>query len=412
MACMAALRHYRKPIVQIINNNDTNDDERSSDNNGSSTTTSSNSIPIILSPNIKEPTPLPLHHTPLSITFGLISSSDATIKNKNNNNSTTIPQIVSLMDPNSREELCCKGYFTIGLNIYNEICLFELYNGSIEIPPTQFRHYYHLATLQIPSLFASFEKSLEDANEQAMNDRLRLLKISTTNLPPSVTSTALPPLLDNSGGDGIPFFQARDNDELMNPIDNEDSTAIQNVIEEEYKRQALDYNLGHIATKIREDTKTKKGSNTNSNSNNSNKNKNSSLLLAALLQSVSSSNNTSQHQQIINPSNTKDIMDIENNDIDESTLQDEEQSMKKQPPNQQQQEPQQKKVSKTVHHDSEEEEEPIQIVSEFGGMKQEQQEEKSINDMKPSVDDHDDDDDVDDLAAAIKNKKKKKKSKK
>lgn len=454
MACMAALRHYRKPVVQMMNQttDEQNDEEyekvkqqqRSINSKTSKGTSTTMSIPMILSPNIKEPTPLPLHHTPLSITFGLISSSDATITTKNLS-SSTMPWIVPLMDPNSREELCCKGYFTIGLNVHQEICLFE-FTGGCEMPPHQFRHLYQISLLQIPSLFASFEQSLEMANEQAIQHRLRLLQISTSSksLPPEITTTAAlqPPELSLSSA-GVPFYQLRNQGDIGTGATESsamDDQNIQHVLEEEYKRQALDYNIGHIATKVKEDTpKAAKG-----NANTTKLNPSSSLLLTALLQSVAGNSATASlqqgEQQQMSPFEHIEPVDGNQKEIkvDDNANQSKSQEERTNKQEQTQLQQQRKMAVVQYHDDDDEEEEDVtmQLVSEFDGIKQPQpipgssipvvdvkqgNNTDKIATTKKEHDTHhhsdnkplDGDDEPDDLAAAIKTtNKKKKKSKK
>lgn len=94
MAAMAALRHYRKPQVEI---------DHSASESGISQV-----LPRLIPTALKVPTPLPLHHTPLSISFALLPSVHL--------GSDTCVAI--LVDPEKREELIQVGALSIAMNIH------------------------------------------------------------------------------------------------------------------------------------------------------------------------------------------------------------------------------------------------------------------------------------------------------
>lgn len=89
LAAVAALRHYRKPHVDVQNSD-----------------AGSSELPTLIPSNIKEPTPLPLHHSPLSISFALIPANEV----------TTVSEVSTLVDPEKREELVQLGSLTIAMN--------------------------------------------------------------------------------------------------------------------------------------------------------------------------------------------------------------------------------------------------------------------------------------------------------
>lgn len=94
LAALAALRHYRKPHVDISGNHDEQGDAI---------------LPTIIPSTVKEATPLPLHHTPLSISYALVPSDDA----------TSTSDVAALIDPSDREELVQAGNLTIAMNIHS-----------------------------------------------------------------------------------------------------------------------------------------------------------------------------------------------------------------------------------------------------------------------------------------------------
>ena len=98
MAAMASLRHYRKPQVDL-----------NGGEGAEAEGTNSAVLPTLIPAAIKEPTPLPLHHTPLSISFALLPSND------NVSQSTTV---ATLIDPEKREELVQFGTLTVAMNTH------------------------------------------------------------------------------------------------------------------------------------------------------------------------------------------------------------------------------------------------------------------------------------------------------
>jgi exosome complex component RRP45 len=95
MAALAALRHYRKPQVDV--------GESSEDQDGTNA-----ALPSLIPATVKEPIPLPLHHTPLSISFALVPSNDNIPKST----------VATLVDPEKREELVHFGALTVALNTH------------------------------------------------------------------------------------------------------------------------------------------------------------------------------------------------------------------------------------------------------------------------------------------------------
>lgn len=82
LAILSSLRHFRRPDISIVDSNI-----------------------IVNSIDEKEPIPLTIHHTPLSITYGLL-----------NNNQ------IAIMDPNDREEKVVEDSITFILNSQGELC--------------------------------------------------------------------------------------------------------------------------------------------------------------------------------------------------------------------------------------------------------------------------------------------------
>lgn len=196
LAAISSLRHYRQPAVDV------------------------NSSPPKINRN-KEPIPLPLHIIPLSITFGVIETPD---------NAST--ELLFLVDPTHKEELCSKGTLSIAVTVFGELCWLD-YAGD-ELHLHDLKECHDIAFQLLPELGKQVDKALLDADEKALHERMLELQ---TKLPP--LPTTIPQ---------VPFFAENEQVDIEEPTDQE---------EEEYRRKALDYNLGHIATKVKETTNKK-----------------------------------------------------------------------------------------------------------------------------------------------------------
>ena len=242
LACIAAIRHYRQPVVELVS---------SSNSQTGNATTNTVATPIIIPSHIKEPTPLPLLHTPITISFAFIV---------NNNTASSIsnsPKLGILIDPTNHEELCSRGRITIGMNVYKEICFFDVttgYNCELHLHDIQYCYAVAESSEHIASICQILESSLSDADELDRNQRLLQIKQQQQQqqlpLPPP-TGVILRPGEDDE----------EDDDRRMDT----ETQPIANTEEEEedlvYRRRALDFTIGHVASKVRENNYEEKGNN-------------------------------------------------------------------------------------------------------------------------------------------------------
>ena len=332
MATLAALQHYRQPHTEARNIEDDNQNNPLA--------------PVLVSLDAKEGTPLPLHQVPFAVSFALIADETDSSKRK----------VVFLQDPSQQEEMIAAGRFTYALNVHQEVCLVDFCGGA-EISLLLIREVHEAAAKQVGILAKALQDTLAQADEQAVQQRLRSLKQQQHNIP--TTADQSPDAEDNVDLPPLPDGEVRSPDDLQ--------------AEEEYRKQALDYNLGHVAQPIADDDKRKKGS------------KGTSALLASLLQTAS---------QAPKEDEIKEPVGMETETILQPPA---EEPKKTAPPT---------KASTNMDLDSDDEEDTtMQLQSEFA----------AAPDPPPVPPRNlltiDDDDDVDDLAAAIKTKKKKKKKK-
>jgi len=345
LAAMAALRHYRKPQVDATGGGP----------------------PQLLHSDSREPTPLPLHHTPLSISFALIPADDTT---------QSASMVATLVDPTDREELIQTGTVSLAMNVHSEVCLLD-FGGGCELQPTVLRECWHIAEKSVLQLCNMLEKTLVEADTKAQNERLQRLQKMTHG-----TFLGLPPSVDTPS---VPFWQDEQNAEVDTKTPFADTTQeaaqaeaiVKDQQQEKIRLQALEYNLGHVAAKVKEDRPSKKKQNTDG----------KSSLLTAMLDSVKKSEHDDQ----------KDKMDIDEPVVKaEKTSGTDLQSEKAR--NEFEQFASKKKTetaarkAKTTQNDSDDEEPPTVLKSEFDIVAPKEKE-------------------VDDLAMAIKSKKKKKKKK-
>ena len=118
LATIAALRHFRKPEVILPNSAD---GDITYDTTTTTTRAATTGAPIILSSDEKEPTPLPLHHSPVCVSFGLFGDpTGASLL------------VAALIDPSDREELIMDGCITYAFNKYGELCGLD-FSGGCEL---------------------------------------------------------------------------------------------------------------------------------------------------------------------------------------------------------------------------------------------------------------------------------------
>lgn len=371
LSAIAALRHFRKPEVEV-------------DENGGG--------PSILHSDEREPTPLPLHHSPLTVTFGLYSDPTGA--------STTVS---ALVDPSHREELVMDGTTTFSFNKYGEMCSLD-FPGGCELKPRQLVTCATLGKRKCVELCEILEKSLTEADQKATEERLSRLKLAGGF--GSSSEVALPEISEN-----VPFVERTDmeRDGEMMEVEEEGlkdrAAAIAAVEEESYRINALDYAQGHIAAKVKEDD-TKKGKSSKGPMF-------GGSLMAAMLKSAGESTATDEDNTFASDlelkGSSKKSKSAAASTSRTKEADDEFEKLAQEASN----------TSTTVQRttvssmdiDSDEEETTV-VQSEFVQMAEEPVVQQKKSKTKTKVVKQDDDDDVDDLAMAVKSKSKKKKSKK
>ena len=236
LAAVAALRHYRLPEVNIGgsagDDDDNNDDGDENNNAGYRETT-------IIHSDDREPTPLPLHHTPLTATFALFADETGV---------TT--SVSALLDPFDREELACDGLLTWSYNKYGEMCCLD-FPGGCELRPRQLMASAKLGKRRCVEICHLLETALDEAERKAQKERMDRLKSLNANRPFESVEDAKMTSATTLSEDAMDV-------EVSAPHDDQTDAAAQKE-EEEYRKKALDYSSGHFAASVKED-KDKKGS--------------------------------------------------------------------------------------------------------------------------------------------------------
>jgi exosome complex RNA-binding protein Rrp42 (RNase PH superfamily) len=258
LAAIAALRHFRKPEVMVSSSSA----HTSSTSSSTTTTGNARGAPIILSSDEAEPTPLPLHHTPVCVTFGLFGDPTGASS-----------LVAALIDPSDREELIMDGLITYAFNKYGELCCLD-FPGGCELRYSQLIQCATLAEKKAVELCKMLEEALEAAEEKAWAERMeRLSKRSSSS------SSVVVDMLSHRtrGEEEKGLFAIPQLDDVAQQLEafittTTSSSQVVHVMEEEpmhvtdtttnylalveeeekYRLQALDYSLGHVAVKVKE----------------------------------------------------------------------------------------------------------------------------------------------------------------
>ena len=153
LATMAALQHFRRPEVTVIQHGA---DGTTSESAGDS------EVKIHHSDDL-EPKPLPLHHVPLTVTFGLMREPN------------TEGSARTVLDPSAREEAVMDGRITLSLNAHRELCAIHKLGGA-PVKPGQIVQLAHIASERVVETLKWLTDQLERADAQAQLERAARLR--------------------------------------------------------------------------------------------------------------------------------------------------------------------------------------------------------------------------------------------
>jgi len=301
--------------------------------------------------------------------------------------------------------------------------------GGCELKPRQLITCANLGKKKCLELCDILEKTLEEADTKAVQERLDRLKLASGKILGGNENVQLPDVAEN-----VPFVERtdyeRDGDMMEVEVDMDGSNydaemkkaaAIAAAEEESYRIQALDYSLGHVAAKVKENNSSRGGPKKGPIFGGS--------LMAAMLQSAGDRETKTDE---IDEGDPRDLeIKTKKCKTSSSALSsrrtqeaDEEFARLAQEGSSNSDKKQITAASRiaatnsmAMALDSDEEEETTMLQSEFGTMETsstppQQPAPKPTKTKTRVVQDDDDDDDVDDLAMAVKKKSKKSKKKK
>jgi len=147
LAAMSALQHFRRPEVSIIQKEATE-----------------NAIPVSLvvvhHSDEKPTTPLPLHHVPIVVTFGLMENED---------------EISAILDPSEREEAVMSGRISFSINAHKELCSIHKIGGC-PLSPQRLVKLGERASLRGAEVHSWMTSELLNADNKAQAERRTRLR--------------------------------------------------------------------------------------------------------------------------------------------------------------------------------------------------------------------------------------------
>jgi len=158
-AAMSALRAFRKPEVTVVSS-------------GGDSFISCGSV-TLHSSDEREPLPLALHHTPLSVTLGVFKGI------KSSGDSTELPSMILIADPSSAEESCMDGSLTFSINAHRELCAIHK-PGQVAVTASVVLKAAKIATNRANALHEILDhelKVLEDTVIEERTERLQKIRI-------------------------------------------------------------------------------------------------------------------------------------------------------------------------------------------------------------------------------------------
>lgn len=216
LAAMAALRGFRKPEVTI------------------SSISSSGVVDslIIHSAFEREPLPLALYHTPLSVTLGICKGSENPAKEETLTSSSKFVSPLSsisfrisdeanplkvlylLADPSSNEEVMMDGAISFSINAHGEICAIQK-TGTVSIAPAVIMRAAKLAgarAVKLHEILSQALAGLEEAVSQERAARLDKLRERRTEALQAVGSVS------GAGTEGVSLTSQVGGIDINDPI--------------------------------------------------------------------------------------------------------------------------------------------------------------------------------------------------
>lgn len=184
LAAMATLRAFRKAEVSFTTKTNIVPSVAASISSVKGSSTSSSAVKLqelhVYSADEREPLPLALHHTPLTITFALFADIVKDGSGSSGGSTATTSTTILVADPTAAEAQVMNGSISYSINAHRELCGINK-PGHCPISQELILKGAQLATaraLQLHQLLSSALQDLESADIQAKRARLEMLRQS------------------------------------------------------------------------------------------------------------------------------------------------------------------------------------------------------------------------------------------
>jgi hypothetical protein len=161
LAAMGALRAFRKPEISVLNT--------------AVSDKASVSKIVVHHSDEREPLPLALHHTPLSITLGVLKQKPIPSDLNDDGSSTQkvsalLTEYLFLVDPSSQEAFALDGDISFSLNAHRELCAVSK-PGGVSLPVSALMEAANLALRKVQYLHLRLNEALAELESKIVIER-------------------------------------------------------------------------------------------------------------------------------------------------------------------------------------------------------------------------------------------------
>ncbi|EIN04511.1 ribosomal protein S5 domain 2-like protein [Punctularia strigosozonata HHB-11173 SS5] len=139
LASIVALRHFRRPEVEVVGED-----------------------VVLHQPDERAPVPLAMHHTPFCFTFAFFHPPS----------SSTVDEIITVLDPSLLEQTLCGGTMSVALNAQRELCVVQK-AGGVPLAQHEILHVVNLAVQQAKLM----ERFVEDTLASDWEKRKKTVEV-------------------------------------------------------------------------------------------------------------------------------------------------------------------------------------------------------------------------------------------
>eukprot|EP01036_Dinobryon_divergens_P026026 gene26026-34628_t len=160
LACVSALKGYRKPETSAISSNPSSSTTSSISKGRNSSATKI----VVHSSNEREPLPLAFQHTPLTVSIGLFKYAPAKVGN------TEELRVIMIADPSPSEDLAMDGKILFSINAHRELVAMNK-PGGVGLTIETIMKATEIASKHAHSLHEILNQALLQLDEQVLKER-------------------------------------------------------------------------------------------------------------------------------------------------------------------------------------------------------------------------------------------------